>query len=105
MPELDEVPQEARGGEGGRLGLVEPRNGQQNHAVVDDGEAEHQGRSRVGLDDALPESRAAIAQRLGVSTEWVRQLEYAALARLKKDPMIQTAFSDHLGGATQEYLP
>lgn len=60
---------------------------------------------RFGLDDALPESRAAIAQRLGVSTEWVRQLEYAALARLKKDPMIQTAFSDHLGGATQEYLP
>jgi len=60
---------------------------------------------RFGLDDALPESRAAIAQRLGVSTEWVRQLEYAALARLKKDPMIQTAFSDHLGGAAQEYLP
>ena len=60
---------------------------------------------RFGLDDALPESRAAIAQRLGVSTEWVRQLEYAALARLKKDSLVQSVFCDHLGGVALECLP
>lgn len=59
---------------------------------------------RFGLDDALPEPRAAIAQRLGLSTERVRQLEHAALARLKLDPLVQTAFADHLGG-TGECLP
>ncbi|NND67891.1 MAG: sigma-70 family RNA polymerase sigma factor [Halioglobus sp.] len=53
---------------------------------------------RFGLDNALPESRAAIAQRLGVSTEWVRQLEYSALAHLREDPLVQSAFEDHLGG-------
>lgn len=59
---------------------------------------------RFGLDDALPESRAAIAQRLGVSTEWVRQLEYAALARLRSDPMLQSAFADYLGDS-DSHLP
>jgi RNA polymerase primary sigma factor len=39
---------------------------------------------RFGLDGAVPESLTALGQRLGVTREWVRQIEVAALSKLRQ---------------------
>jgi DNA-directed RNA polymerase sigma subunit (sigma70/sigma32) len=40
-------------------------------------------------------SRSEIADRLGVSREWVRQLERSALRKLKHQDGVQEAFQDY----------
>jgi DNA-directed RNA polymerase sigma subunit (sigma70/sigma32) len=47
------------------------------------------------LHDGPPLSRTEIADRLGVSREWVRQLERSALRKLKSQDGIQEAYSDY----------
>ena len=51
--------------------------------------------ARWGLHDGPPLSRSEIADRLGVSREWVRQLERSALKKLKGQEGVQTAFMDY----------
>ena len=51
--------------------------------------------ARWGLHDGPPLSRTEIADRLGVSREWVRQLERSALRKLKSQDGIQEAYSDY----------
>jgi RNA polymerase sigma factor (sigma-70 family) len=51
--------------------------------------------ARWGLHDGPPLSRSEIADRLGVSREWVRQLERSALKKLKGQDGIQQAFVDY----------
>ena len=51
--------------------------------------------ARWGLHDGPPLSRTEIADRLGVSREWVRQLERSALRKLKSQEGIQEAYSDY----------
>lgn len=50
--------------------------------------------SRWGLDSKVPLTRAEIAEQMQVSTEWVRQLEASALAKLRKDAGVMDAFRD-----------
>jgi len=51
--------------------------------------------ARWGLHDGPPLSRSEIADRLGVSREWVRQLERSALRKLKTQDGVQQAFLDY----------
>ena len=51
--------------------------------------------ARWGLHQGPPLSRSEIADRLGVSREWVRQLERSALKKLKNQDGIQQAFVDY----------
>ena len=51
--------------------------------------------ARWGLHDGPPLSRSEIADRLGVSREWVRQLERSALKKLKGQDGVQEAFMDY----------
>ena len=51
--------------------------------------------ARWGLHDGPPLSRSEIADRLGVSREWVRQLERSALKKLKGQEGVQEAFMDY----------
>lgn len=53
---------------------------------------------RWGLDRGTPRTRAEVAVQMDVSTEWVRQLEVSALAKLRNDAGIVAAYHDH-GGA------
>jgi RNA polymerase sigma factor (sigma-70 family) len=47
---------------------------------------------RWGLDQSPALTRAEIAQQMAVSTEWVRQLEVSALAKLANDDDIADAY-------------
>ena len=51
--------------------------------------------ARWGLKEASPLTRAEIADKLGVSREWVRQLERSALKKLKGQSDVQHAFEDY----------
>lgn len=51
--------------------------------------------ARWGLHDGPPLSRAEIADTMGVSREWVRQLERSALKKLKGQQAIQAAYDDY----------
>ena len=51
--------------------------------------------SRWGLHDGPPLSRAEIADSMGVSREWVRQLERSALRKLKNQRSVQEAYEDY----------
>jgi RNA polymerase sigma factor (sigma-70 family) len=51
--------------------------------------------ARWGLKEAPPLTRAEIADKLGVSREWVRQLERSALKKLKGQNDVQHAFDDY----------
>ena len=51
--------------------------------------------ARWGLHEGPPLSRTEIADRLGVSREWVRQLERSALRKLKGQQGVQEAFMDY----------
>ena len=51
--------------------------------------------ARWGLQDGPPLSRAEIADKLGVSREWVRQLERSALKKLKGQIDVQHVFDDY----------
>ena len=51
--------------------------------------------ARWGLHDGPPLSRTEIADRLGVSREWVRQLERSALRKLKGQEGVQEVFMDY----------
>lgn len=57
--------------------------------------------ARWGLHDGPPLSRSEIADRLGVSREWVRQLERSALRKLKGQDGMQQAFVDYQQVGTQ----
>ncbi|MCB1703907.1 MAG: hypothetical protein KDI17_03540 [Halioglobus sp.] len=50
---------------------------------------------RWGLDHSPPLTRAEIAQQMAVSTEWVRQLEVSALAKLAHDSDVIDAYQHH----------
>tara|TARA_B110000503_G_scaffold140532_1_gene231657 strand:- start:12749 stop:14029 length:1281 start_codon:yes stop_codon:yes gene_type:complete len=50
---------------------------------------------RWGLDKSVPLTRAEIAAQMAVSTEWVRQLEVSALAKLADDTEIADAYRNH----------
>ncbi len=50
---------------------------------------------RWGLDRGAPRTRAEIAVQMEVSTEWVRQLEVSALAKLRNDAGMVEAYQDH----------
>jgi len=52
---------------------------------------------RWGLDRGAPRTRAEIAVQMQVSTEWVRQLEVSALAKLRSDAEMVKAYHDHQG--------
>lgn len=52
---------------------------------------------RWGLDRGAPRTRAEIAVQMQVSTEWVRQLEVSALAKLRNDAGMVGAYHDHQG--------
>jgi DNA-directed RNA polymerase sigma subunit (sigma70/sigma32) len=52
---------------------------------------------RWGLDRGVPQTRAEIAVQMHVSTEWVRQLEVSALAKLRSDAEMVKAYHDHQG--------
>lgn len=51
--------------------------------------------ARWGLHDGPPLSRAEIADSLGVSREWVRQLERSALRKLKSQADVRAAYEDY----------
>ena len=51
--------------------------------------------ARWGLQSGAPLSRAEIADKLGVSREWVRQLERTALKKLKGQGDVKYAFDDY----------
>jgi RNA polymerase sigma factor (sigma-70 family) len=50
---------------------------------------------RWGLNDGPALTRAEIADQMSVSTEWVRQLEQSALAKLRKSEMMHAVYEDH----------
>ncbi len=52
--------------------------------------------SRWGLHDGPSLSRAEIADVMGISREWVRQLERTALQKLEKEPAVQAVYADYL---------
>jgi|AntAceMinimDraft_5_1070358.scaffolds.fasta_scaffold00009_42 RNA polymerase sigma factor (sigma-70 family) len=54
---------------------------------------------RWGLDKSPPLTRAEIAEQMEVSTEWVRQLESSALAKLRKDEGMAEVYQDHRGAS------
>ncbi len=51
--------------------------------------------NRWGLQRSSPQSRADVARQMNVSTEWVRQLEASALAKLGQDNQVVGAYRDH----------
>lgn len=51
--------------------------------------------ARWGLHDGPPLSRTEIADMMGVSREWVRQLERNALKKLRAKTEVQDAFDDY----------
>jgi RNA polymerase sigma factor (sigma-70 family) len=51
--------------------------------------------ARWGLNTGPALSRAEIADKMGVSREWVRQLERSALRKLRDNPDIQDTFADY----------
>jgi RNA polymerase sigma factor (sigma-70 family) len=51
--------------------------------------------ARWGLNTGPALSRAEIADKMGVSREWVRQLERSALKKLRDNPDIQDTFADY----------
>ena len=51
--------------------------------------------ARWGLHNGPPLSRAEIADKLSVSREWVRQLERAALKKLRNQMDVQDTFDDY----------
>ena len=51
--------------------------------------------ARWGLHDGPPLSRAEVADSMGVSREWVRQLERSALRKLKSQDSIKSAYDDY----------
>jgi len=55
--------------------------------------------ARWGLHAGPPLSRAEIADRMGVSREWVRQLERAALGKLSRNERMRAVFEDYVGDA------
>jgi len=50
---------------------------------------------RWGLQQHRSLSRTELAEQLGVSREWVRQLELGALAKLRERPFLQEAIRDY----------
>ena len=54
---------------------------------------------RWGLGNTTPHSRRQVADKMQVSTEWVRQLEKAALEKLKHNGQLQEAYADYLSSA------
>jgi RNA polymerase sigma factor (sigma-70 family) len=50
---------------------------------------------RWGLQQHRSLSRTELAEQLGVSREWVRQLELGALAKLRERPFLQAAIRDY----------
>lgn len=52
---------------------------------------------RWGLERTPPLTRAEIAGQMQVSTEWVRQLEVSALAKLRNDKQVAQVYRDHQG--------
>ncbi len=54
---------------------------------------------RWGLGDLTPLSRGEVADRMKVSTEWVRQLEKSALDKLRRDRLLEEAYGDYLSSA------
>lgn len=55
--------------------------------------------ARWGLHAGPPLSRAEIADRMGVSREWVRQLERAALGKLSRNERMRAVFEDYVTDA------
>lgn len=51
--------------------------------------------ARWGLHDGPPLSRAEVADTMGVSREWVRQLERSALRKLKSQDAVKAAYDDY----------
>ncbi len=51
--------------------------------------------ARWGLHDGPPLSRAEVAETMGVSREWVRQLERSALKKLQKQDEMKAAWDDY----------
>ena len=51
--------------------------------------------ARWGLHEGPPLSRAEVADSMGVSREWVRQLERSALRKLKSQESVKAAFADY----------
>ena len=51
--------------------------------------------ARWGLHDGPPLSRAEVAETMGVSREWVRQLERSALKKLQKQDEVKAAWDDY----------
>ena len=51
--------------------------------------------ARWGLHQGPPLSRAEIAESMGVSREWVRQLERSALRKLKQQDSVRSAYEDY----------
>ncbi len=51
--------------------------------------------ARWGLHDGPPLSRAEVAETMGVSREWVRQLERSALKKLQKQEEVKAAYDDY----------
>ena len=51
--------------------------------------------ARWGLHQGPPLSRAEIAESMGVSREWVRQLERSALRKLKQQESVRSAYQDY----------
>ena len=56
--------------------------------------------ARWGLHDGPPMSRTEIADIMGVSREWVRQLERNALKKLRAKTAVQDAFEDYSAVST-----
>jgi len=65
-----------------RIGVLEPA---EKSVVI----------QRWGLDHTPPLTRAEIAVQMHVSTEWVRQLETSALAKLRNDEGVVAAYRDY----------
>jgi RNA polymerase sigma factor (sigma-70 family) len=51
---------------------------------------------RWGLEQLPPLTRAQVADRMGVSGEWVRQLELSALNKLRQDKGLMKTYEDYL---------
>ena len=51
--------------------------------------------ARWGLHQGPPLSRAEIAESMGVSREWVRQLERSALRKLKQQESVRSTYQDY----------
>ena len=52
--------------------------------------------ARWGLHRGPALSRAEVADQMGVSTEWIRQLERSALKKLRASERVSSAYADHV---------